>query len=114
MKRCPQCRRDYYDDSLMYCLDDGAALLEGPTTADQPATAILTSEPATKILTGANDARPTTRRISGSKRHFLIASALFVIIVSIATAAYFYLGSPNAKQINSIAVMPFINDSGNT
>jgi len=29
MKRCPQCRRDYYDDSLMYCLDDGAALLEG-------------------------------------------------------------------------------------
>jgi len=114
MKRCPQCRRDYYDDSLMYCLDDGAALLEGPTTADQPATAILTSEPATKILTGANDARPTTRRISGSKRNFLIASALFVIIVSIGIAAYFYLRSPNAKQINSIAVMPFINDSGNT
>ena len=30
MKRCPQCRRDYYDDSLLYCLDDGTALLEGP------------------------------------------------------------------------------------
>ena len=24
MKRCPQCRKDYVDDSLLYCLDDGA------------------------------------------------------------------------------------------
>jgi predicted ATPase len=31
MKRCPECRRDYYDDTLLYCLDDGNALLEGPT-----------------------------------------------------------------------------------
>src|SRR5580765_2311686 len=30
MKRCPKCRRDYYDDSLLYCLDDGSVLLEGP------------------------------------------------------------------------------------
>jgi len=30
MKRCPECRRDYFDDSLLYCLDDGSALLEGP------------------------------------------------------------------------------------
>lgn len=31
MKRCPECRRDYYDDSLAYCLDDGSALLDGPS-----------------------------------------------------------------------------------
>jgi hypothetical protein len=41
MKRCPECRRDYYDDSLLYCLDDGSALLEGPATADEPETAIF-------------------------------------------------------------------------
>src|SRR3982751_1299508 len=40
MKRCPECRRDYYDDSLSFCLDDGTRLLEGPGS----------SEPATKIL----------------------------------------------------------------
>jgi pimeloyl-ACP methyl ester carboxylesterase len=34
MKRCPECRRDYYDDTLLYCLDDGNALLEGPFGAD--------------------------------------------------------------------------------
>ncbi|MGQ0542218.1 MAG: hypothetical protein ACT4O9_10285 [Blastocatellia bacterium] len=33
MKRCPECRRDYYDDTLLYCLDDGNALLEGTATA---------------------------------------------------------------------------------
>jgi tetratricopeptide (TPR) repeat protein len=36
MKRCPECRRDYYDDSLLYCLDDGNALLEGPTIGEAP------------------------------------------------------------------------------
>src|SRR5213075_2744069 len=43
MKRCPQCRRDYYDDTLLYCLDDGSALLEGPASMDEPATAILSN-----------------------------------------------------------------------
>lgn len=42
MKRCPECRRDYYDDSLLYCLDDGTALLEGPGSA-QEKTAIFAS-----------------------------------------------------------------------
>lgn len=32
MKRCPECRRDYYDDTLLYCLDDGNPLLEGPAS----------------------------------------------------------------------------------
>jgi Tol biopolymer transport system component len=41
MKRCPECRRDYYDDSLLYCLDDGTALLDGPASGDEAATAIL-------------------------------------------------------------------------
>lgn len=58
MKRCPECRRDYYDDSLLYCLDDGNALLEGPASGkseppasaggqfDEPQTAILHSTAA--------------------------------------------------------------------
>jgi serine/threonine-protein kinase len=41
MKRCPECRRDYFDDSLAYCLDDGSALLQGPASMDEPATAML-------------------------------------------------------------------------
>ena len=43
MKRCPECRKDYYDDSLIYCLDDGIALVQGSVT-DEPATAILSGD----------------------------------------------------------------------
>lgn len=35
MKRCPECRRNYYDDTLLYCLDDGTPLLEGPASEDK-------------------------------------------------------------------------------
>src|SRR5215207_3816081 len=40
MKRCPTCGRDYNDDSLSFCLDDGSELLFGKAT-DEPRTAIL-------------------------------------------------------------------------
>ena len=40
MKRCPECRRDYYDDTQLYCLDDGNVLLEGPGDPE-PATLII-------------------------------------------------------------------------
>src|SRR6476660_2617211 len=43
MKRCPECRRDYYDETLLYCLDDGTALLDGPASGDGPAMAALSS-----------------------------------------------------------------------
>lgn len=43
MKRCPECRKDYLDDSLVYCLDDGTQLVPGSVT-DEPATAILSGD----------------------------------------------------------------------
>ncbi len=41
MKRCPQCRLDYSDDSLFYCLADGSPLVQGlpgPTNSGEPTT----------------------------------------------------------------------------
>ena len=61
MKRCPECRRDYYDDSLLFCLDDGERLLEGPASVDEPATAIIPpheTEPATRVYERAAAAAP--------------------------------------------------------
>ena len=40
MKRCPECRRDYYDDSLFYCLDDGSPL-GGSAAVDEPITEVF-------------------------------------------------------------------------
>ncbi len=45
MKRCPECRRDYYDDTLSFCLEDGTPLVYG-VPADEPVTAILSEPPA--------------------------------------------------------------------
>src|SRR6476659_4214763 len=69
MKRCPECLRDYYDDSLLYCLDDGSPLLEGPASTNEPPTAILPgrdqllSEPSTRLF--GSDPQAGTVSMSG-------------------------------------------------
>ncbi|MBX3292034.1 MAG: tetratricopeptide repeat protein [Acidobacteria bacterium] len=137
MKRCPECRRDYYDDTLLYCLDDGNALLEGPASGravgDEPATAILSVPPAvTGGLTQPTDETdvktaifqpPTTVGGSDSpeKRSFsarraakpLIAAAVAVVVLVGGFFGYRYFNSADGGQINSIAVMPFVNESKN-
>ncbi len=102
MKRCPECRRDYYDETLLYCLDDGVHLVEGPG-ADLP------SESPTRVLPAA-DAKPTA---AVSKRNTILAGVIGVAIVTaIGVGSYLYYGRSATKQINSIAVMPFVNASG--
>ncbi len=87
MKRCPECRRDYYDDSLLYCLDDDSALLEGPASRDEQQTAILSEpgavatgfsadEPQTAILhsTAAPGDAPTRAQIHTTERASVLPS----------------------------------------
>lgn len=126
MKRCPECRRDYYEDTLLYCLDDGNALLEGPATvsSDEPATAILHStaapgeaqtraqihmtDQAADLPTGSGDMVPKS---TGFDKWLLAIPFMLLIIVLSGFFGYRYVAQ--AKQINSIAVMPFVNESGN-
>jgi TolB-like protein/Tfp pilus assembly protein PilF len=110
---------------MSFCLDDGSELLFGPASVDEPATAIL-SEPAAIAggLTGATDESelktailqpPATAGGSDSVRSFdkrlLLAPIALAVIVLGGFFGYRYF-SP-AKQIESIAVMPFVNESGN-
>jgi TolB-like protein len=112
MKRCPECRRDYYDDSLLYCLDDGATLLDGPM-GTEPATAILhetasPGEAATRTL-------QTARRINASTKNLIIAGVMVTALVTaLGVGGYFYYGGGASRQIESIAVMPFANESGDS
>lgn len=85
MKRCPECRKDYLDDSLLYCLDDGAALVQG-TVVDEPATAILSGdvisgEDLTRQLASARTAEVSSsfsKLFSRERLPWLIA-ALFAV-----------------------------------
>jgi eukaryotic-like serine/threonine-protein kinase len=112
MKRCPECRRDYFDDSLLYCLDDGAALLEGPGSVE-PATAILADPNTTgETRTRTFDSSPRTRA-KASKRNSIIAGAIGILLVTaLGIGSYLYYGR-DGNEISSIAVLPFVNESGN-
>src|SRR5688572_21281397 len=57
MTRCPECRRDYHDDRLLYSLDDGVALVQGPVGLDEAATAVTR-----KPDTGASGVQPSSGR----------------------------------------------------
>jgi len=123
MKRCPECRRDYYDDTLLYCLDDGNALLEGPASVDEPATAILSESAAavTGFRDGEAPTRPQIHRTAEAEpraakpqnkrnRSFVILGITALLLVG---GFFGYRYFVTAKQIESIAVMPFVNESGN-
>ena len=121
MKRCPECRRDYYDDSLSYCLEDGAPLVSG--VPDEPATAILsvdrqTSESATRTFNAStsinNSDQIKTGHPSSKKRTFITAAiCLAILVAAVGVGGYMYLGRAGNERISSIAVMPFENRSGN-
>lgn len=122
MKKCPQCGREY-DVSMSFCLDDGAELLYGPGAVGEPATAILhETEPASEAKTRAqiHTTERTAVRSSGidearitkafDKRLILAPLALAVIILG---GFFGYQYVTQVEQIESIAVMPFANESGN-
>ncbi|MBK7392146.1 MAG: tetratricopeptide repeat protein [Chloracidobacterium sp.] len=125
MKRCPECGREY-DNTMMFCLDDGAELLYGPASASgsyEPATAILHStaapgEAPTQAqiqMTDQTAVLPTGTGDIGTSKSFdkrlLLAPVALAVIVLGGFFGYRYV--TQAKQINSIAVMPFVNESGN-
>lgn len=122
MKKCPQCGRDFNDDSLSYCLDDGSELLFGPASMDEPQTALLhDSAPGasrdaariqetgqTAVMPGGMSGTPSTRTFD--KRMLLAPVALAVIVLG-GFFGYRYFTAANSGTINSIAVLPFENRS---
>lgn len=125
MKRCPKCGRDYTDDTLSFCLDDGTSLLDGPASVDEPLTAILpeaapTSESETRVFDQPSDPGKTAILPQGGvesggsrKKIVLAAVAGLVLIAALGIGGYFaFFGPRPAPGIGSIAVMPFVNDSG--
>jgi TolB-like protein/Tfp pilus assembly protein PilF len=139
MKRCPQCNRVETDDSLGFCRADGTALVNdsGPVGADAGTvkfgSAPISSEIETGLLphtsttpeinratwpTTVLPAQPSgkTRALAKPKRR-KIAIGVIVTAVMAAVGAMIvdsYLSRNHGRSIESIAVMPFVNESGNT
>ena len=141
MKRCPQCNRVETDESLKFCRADGATLVSDSSSFNSEAgTAQLgsssdASEVHTSILpqnTGAHVNRvtapttvlppqPTPSATSESGKPKRRPNAIVVAVVVIAVVAAVSAIAVNSYRsrtsshaaISSIAVMPFVNESGN-
>ncbi len=139
MKRCPQCNRGETDDALGFCRVDGTALVNDSGSVGAEArtgdlgSGSVSSEIETSILPHSTDAginratAPTTVLPSQptastdalakpKRRKIAIALAIIVAAVFAATGAIVvssYLSSKRDTAIQSIAVMPFVNESGN-
>jgi len=136
MKRCPQCNRVENDDTLAFCRADGTALVSdsgligGEADTAKFGSGGVSSEIQTDILPHLTDAsinratapttvleasQPsgTTRELNKPKRRGLVFAMCALVVAGIAIAGYFYVSRKNNATIQSIAVMPFVNESGN-
>jgi len=136
MKRCPQCNRVESDEALSFCRIDGAPLVNDSSFDDEAGTVRLdpkSTETSTTILRQTTNAAaprssgPTTvlsaqpsattgsigkSKLPGKKIGIVVlATAMFAAISAVIV---YYVRSKNTHTIiQSIAVMPFVNASGN-
>jgi len=139
MKRCPQCNRVETDDALAFCRVDGATLVSDTSSIDQEAGTVKLgsgSVPGEVVTaprphstnanfnraTGATTVLPppqstygdfsiTKKRRPNLKAVAVIGTAIVAIVVTIVVITFRTRNSGAA--IRSIAVMPFVNASGN-
>src|SRR5215213_2206187 len=115
MKRCPCCKRVYTDESLNFCLEDGERLIDG-RGGEESVTAILPVNETPTVAYDASESNassaPSTTTSTPSRK-YLLAGVIGAVILA-AASAYLYFGRTASARIESIAVMPFVNTSGNT
>jgi hypothetical protein len=123
MKRCPKCNRKYEDDTLKFCLEDGASLAVAARDANPPATEILprggptlksSVDPTIPSYPNAGDFRPAQSEARATNP-VLTAGVIAIVLLLVALvgiAAFFVfkqsggdesartnpLSSPTAKQ----------------
>jgi adenylate cyclase len=140
MKRCPQCNRVEKDTTLKFCRHDGASLvIDSSPSEDQVGTVRLGSgstgpeietsvllqqtqphfDRATGPTTALSPQQPpvaTKQLPQSAKRKGVIAVAASTLVIAIAIGGYFIARkfiALGGKTIESVAVLPFENKSGN-
>ena len=114
MKRCPKCNRDYSDDTLRFCLDDGVPLIGAADTRPQgresepPPTAVM-YEPSPTIKSagatipsyvgreGVRSEQADDRRSNPLLTAGVVAIALLLLAL-VCIAGFFVLRQPTANE----------------
>lgn len=124
MKLCAHCGRKYPDETLNYCLDDGAELVYGPsveeptliqastTSRSDEKTAVL-PDVSSSVDQPAQNTAPDSKRLA--RKPILIGAIAIVLLCAIVLAARYQFRSVDTNtrsEIHSIAVLPLDNLSG--
>jgi TolB-like protein len=125
MKLCPECQQTYSDE-VKFCRLDGALLAAGSGSVSESAeTAKLPTSggldsietrvlPSNKLRAEQDSTFSSGRTQELSKprrRRTATVIAALATIILITAAAYYFLLRKNARVIDSIAVLPFVNAS---
>jgi len=140
MKHCPQCNRVETDEELKFCSVDGATLISDSSSfSSEAGTAQLGAVDASEVHTSTlpHHTDPTVKRATaratvlpqpqpsnttdslgkprGRKMFIIVAGLLLASVVAgaILVGGYIYSARKNNAAIDSIAVLPFENRSGN-
>ena len=126
MKRCPQCNRAEPNDTLAFCRADGTPLVaDSQSIGNEANTArfgAAASEAQTGILlhdTNAVDSRGTDQKLVARKPtswKLLIGVGALVVVAIMVAGGVGYMSSKDKRNrpIESVAVLPFENRSGNS
>src|SRR5712671_4305269 len=138
MKLCPKCKRKYEDETLKFCLEDGAALSVAGRDPDPPATEFMPRvQPTLKSSAGstipsypnAGDFRPPQSEARASNP-ILTAGVVAIVLLLVALvgiAAYFVIkqtsgdnsaktnpsSSPSSSPTVREGSSPTVNSPGN-
>jgi hypothetical protein len=105
MKRCPKCQRSYDDDTLRFCLEDGAVLTGPSTRASEPPPTEIMPERGAPTLKVSGPTSPSfprspdqpTPRPNQLLTVGVIAIALLLLAL-VGIAGYFVLRQPAGTQ----------------
>src|SRR5437660_688054 len=113
MKRCPECKRVENDDTLTYCRADGTPLVSDPDSASAEAGVSRPTGPT--IVLDRQQTISRTRELSRPNRTktIMFVGAAVFLAIALALSTYFYVTRKNNAAIQSLAVLPFTNQSGN-
>jgi hypothetical protein len=105
MKRCPKCQRSYDDDTLRFCLEDGAVLSgAGSSRSEPPPTQIMPERgaPTLKVSGPTSPSFPRSADQPAPRSNQLLTVGVIAIalllLALVGIAGYFVLRQPVATQ----------------
>jgi protein-disulfide isomerase len=98
MKRCPQCNREYPDDALRFCLEDGRKLVK--RTAPAETLSYSQSGPTAQTETENNPLPPGTSAQTSMKLVLPIAIIVIVLMVGLGMTWFLLRSSQTATNGN--------------